>query len=81
MVKEMFRGTWDVNLIQKKFIGMIENCELSEEQISSLRSFLVLDNRVLGLDNTKNEESNILFEEMKDSFTKKPATWIEPRTR
>ena len=59
-------GSWDQNKIQEIFVGMIRNCELTEEQIAAIDSYLVRNNACLG-GQGMNNSSDQKFEIIKDS--------------
>ncbi|MBE6138187.1 MAG: hypothetical protein E7173_00390 [Firmicutes bacterium] len=47
-------NAWNQDEIQRQFTSLISDCDLTKEQITSLESFMVSNNRVIDMTDTKN---------------------------
>lgn len=51
-------NVWDQDDIQRKFIELIVNCNLTKEQRDSLKEFIVSNNATIDMEPTKNNSVN-----------------------
>lgn len=47
-------NVWNQDEMQHQFTDLIANCDLTKEQLSSLKSFMVSDNSTIDMTNSKN---------------------------
>lgn len=71
---------WEQNEIQSKFVNMIKNCDLTNNQISAIDTLLIRDNACLG-GKGENKTSIEKFYLIKESLKKENSVWIEEETR
>lgn len=69
-------GKWNYDRIQELFVRMIENCELTQDQIDRISANLIDDNRCLG-GTGKNSSSIERFKLEQESLLASESNWIE----